>query len=167
MGRIEELTNKITEMEEKIAVTKEPKKLFKLPWRTRVTMKSGQKKPEHIVVQYLTRDYQVKFMVCRIISGNLIVVNNKVHVINPKTIFRFGKYNFYIFREIDRQPVSNEDYDKVIARKDDTEADVPLIKAVLGAVQKKSQLEGKKGWIIFGVIIVIAIIVAIFFFTSK
>ncbi|GAH81499.1 unnamed protein product, partial [marine sediment metagenome] len=76
---------------------------------------------------------------------------------NPDKVWRFGKDSCYIIREIDRNPVSNDDYEEVRGRGDDTDADVPLIKAVLGAVQKqKSSLETNKN-----TIIIIGIIVAV------
>jgi hypothetical protein len=63
---------------------------------------------------------------------------------------------WYIHREIDRRPVSNEDYEQVKESGNDTESDVVLIKAVLGAMMKPKQ-EIKKGWIIF---VIIAIVIA-------
>lgn len=125
--------------------------------------KRADKNSNIILVMYLTSKYQVEFKVCRIVSGNIVVIDNKAHVIDPKNIWRHKKINWYILREIDRRPVSNRDYNLVKKRRDDTEADEPLIKAVLGAVQKKKglDLQGKNIWII----IIIAIIAVVVFFT--
>ncbi len=109
------------------------------------------------MVQYLTSDYDIKFKLCKIVSGNLVVVENKVHILNPRMVWRLGKNSFYILREIDRKPVSNEDYDDVRERGDDTDADVPLIKAVLGAVQKTGGFNAPSK----NTIIIIAIIAAV------
>jgi len=71
-------------------------------------------------------------------------------------IWKYDKYNAYIIREIDRIPVSNEDYDDIAGSSRDTDSDVPLIKAVLGAIQKKQTgIEGNKLIIIIVVIAVI------------
>ena len=156
MSRFDEINDRLLKLEEE---KQGKKKKFKLPFKTRRLLKKEKKKPEYIVVQYLTRKYQVVWKLCRMISGNLVVINNKVHEINPKTIWRHGKQMWYVLREIDRKPVSNLDYNKVKRRRDDTEADVPLIKAVLGAVQKKSPLENKKGLIIGIIIAVVAAVV--------
>ena len=129
---------------------KSPRKLVKL-------LKRKKKKPGYVVVQYLTADYDIKFKLCKIVSGDLVVVENKVHKLNPTKIWRLGKDSVYILREIDRQPVSNEDYEEVRERGDDTDADVPLIKAVLGAVQKSEGFGAPSK----NVMIIIAIVIAV------
>lgn len=123
-----------------------------------------RKKTGYVVVQYLTTNYDIKFKLCKIVSGNLVVVENKVHKLDPDKIWRLGKDSYYILREIDRNPVSNDDYQEVRDRGDDTDADVPLIKAVLGAVQKnKTSTEtNKNAMIIAGIIAAVVIVIAIF-----
>lgn len=117
--------------------------------------KKTNKKAEMVMVQYLTAKRQVFFKGCKIVSGNLVVIDNKVHELNPKKIWIYNKTIWYIVREIDRKPVSNEDYDAVVARGDDTDSDVPLIKAVLGAIQKQNiEAAGKMLWIILGIAVV-------------
>jgi len=123
--------------------------------------KKAAKKPEYVLVQYLMNNRRVKFQLCKIISGNIIVINNKGHEINPKYTWIHGKHIWYIVREKDTKPVSVTD--KVTGWKTD---DHPiLMKMTLGAVQKKELAEDKKkiitviiilavlgliGWIIFG-----------------
>lgn len=149
-------------MEIKSTLQKKKKK-FRLPFRAKRLMKQERRKPNHVLVQYLTRKYQIKFLLQPVVSGNLVVVNNKVHVLNPKTVFRYGKSMWYIIREIDRKPVSNLDYNKVVKRRDDTEADIPLIKAVLGAVQKKPLAEKKTLIIVIILLVVVAVILYMIF----
>lgn len=130
--------------------------------KLKMLLKKKKKKPDYIVVQYLTMTYEIRFKLCKVISGNLVVVENKVHKLDPDKIWRVGKDSCYILREIDRNPVSNDDYEDVKARGDDTDADVPLIKAVLGAVQKqKSSTETNKNAMIVGGIIAVVVIIAI------
>ena len=137
--------------------TRAPKGLAKL-------LKNRRKKVGYVVVQYLTTNYDIKFKLCKIVSGNLVVVENKVHKLDADKIWRLGKDSYYILREIDRHPVSNEDYQEVRARGDDTDADVPLIKAVLGAIQKnKTSSETNKNAMVIGGVIA-AIAVAAFLF---
>ena len=52
----------------------------------------------------------VKLKMCKVVSGNIIVIDNKVHQLNPKDTWKVGKHWWYIIREIDRLPVSNSDY---------------------------------------------------------
>ena len=122
-------------------------------------MKKRRKKQGYVVVQYLTANYDIKFSLCKIVSGNLVVIDNKVHQLDPDKIWRLGKDSCYILREIDRHPVSNDDYQEVKERGDDTDADVPLIKAVLGAIQKNkvSTETNKNAMIVVGVIAAIVV----------
>ena len=133
--------------------TKGPKILTKL-------LKKRRKKPGYVVVQYLTINYDIRFKLCKIISGNLVVIENKVHKLDADKIWRLGKDSYYILRELDRNPVSNDDYQQVKERGDDTDADVPLIKAVLGAVQKnKASAETNKNTMIIVAVIAAVVIV--------
>jgi len=161
MTRISKLEDKIAKLENLIDLKKR-KKGWKMPSSVKRKMKQQIKKPDYVVVQYLTQKYEIKYMLRRIVSGNLVVVGNKVHKLNPKKIWKWRKNVVYIIREIDREAVSNEDYEKIKRAGRDTEADVPLIKAVLGAVQKPTGIKAKSTWIIV-VIIIIAIIIAAFF----
>jgi hypothetical protein len=163
MSRLDDIENKLQEVEEAMLSDKTKKRGLRFTKRLEKLGKKADKKINTVLVQYLTQKYQVKFMVCKVVSGNLVVIDNKAHELNPKHVWRYKKQLWYIVREIDRKPVSNVDYNKVKSRKDDTEADVPLIKAVLGAVQKRqaTQLGGKSVWII----IILAIVGAVVFFT--
>jgi len=126
-----------------------PKPKFKWPRKVKALNKKADKKPQFVVVQYLNMKNQCKFIMCKIVSGNIIVVNNKVHIIDPQKMWRFGKMNWYIYREIDRLAVSNEDYPDMVSLGRDTDADVPLIKAVLGAIKKNQiPMNPKLYWII-------------------
>jgi len=155
--------NKIQRLKKELIILKsQDKKTSKkdnTPKHLKSLMKKKQKKPNYVVVQYLTANYEVKFKLCKIVSGNLVVVENKVHKLNPDKIWRLGKDSCYILREIDRNPISNDDYEDVRARGDDTDADVPLIKAVLGAVQKQkgSEEANKNTMVVVGIIIAIVI----------
>ena len=161
MGKVEELEKKYKELEMKFATKKT--KPFRLPMKAKKSLRQIKKKPGYIVTQYLGQDGKQRFKVCPIVSGNIIVVNNKAHKINPKAIWRYGKQSWYIHREIDRRPVTNEDYEKVKASKNDTDSDNVLIKAVLGAIMKPKK-EVKKSIIIWIVIIAVAAIVGFIIF---
>jgi len=160
--------NKIQRLKKELIIIKSKDKKtskgMKTPKILTSLMKKRKKKPGYVVVQYLTVNYDIVFKLCKIVSGNLVVVENKVHQLDPDKIWRHGKSAYYILREIDRKPVSNDDYQEVRDRGEDTDADVPLIKAVLGAVQKnKDSTETSKNTaIIIGVIAAIIIIVILF-----
>ena len=163
MSRLDKLENEMTKLKSETGKKKKP---FKFPGKIKSLSKKSQKTIDQVLVQYLTQKQEIKFKLCKIIGGNVIVVNNKVHELNPQRTWRYGKHLWYIIKEIDRNPVSNEDYDRIKARGDDTDADVPLLKAVLGAIQKKPTggIGGKGLWI--GIAIAIVILIVIFSFLS-
>lgn len=159
--------NKIQRLKKELIILKSQdkrtKRKKKAPKGLRMLLKKKKKKPGYVVVQYLTADYEIRFKLCKIVSGDLVVVENKVHKLDPDKIWRLGKESFYILREIDRHPVSNNDYQDVRDRGEDTDADVPLIKAVLGAVQKNKSISetSNKTMIIVGVIVAVVIAVVL------
>ena len=123
--------------------------------------KRSKKKPDYVLVQLLRNNRTIDFKLCRVISGNIIVIDNKGHELNPKHTWIRGRHIWYIVKEKDTKPVSVSD--KVLGHSTD---DHPvLIKMVLGAVQKKEITKDTKkiaviiiavavlgliGWIIFG-----------------
>ena len=156
--------NKIQRLKKELIILKsqdkKTRKKTKMPKLLQKLLKKRKKKPGYVVVQYLTANYEIKFKLCKIISGNLVVVDNKVHKLNPDKIWRLNKDSCYILREIDRNPVSNDDYEQIRERGDDTDGDVPLIKAVLGAIQKNKSSEdtNKNTMVIIGVIAVVVVV---------
>lgn len=163
MGKISELERKQAELEAKF--NSKSDKPFKLPGKATSAIKKGNKLPDSVVTLYLTQKSEMKWKLQKVVSGNIIVVNNKAHELDPECLWRMGKHHIYIHREIDRKPVSNKDYALLKKEGRDTDSDVVLIKAVLGAMMKPKQ-ELKKGWIIW---IVIAAVVALmaFIFLKK
>lgn len=154
--RLERLTDKGEEFED------EKTKKFKFKDRKFNNLsKQASKKPEYVLVQYLRNNKRIDFMLCKVISGNIIVVNNKGHELNPKYLWVHKKHIWYIIREKDTRPVSVSD--PITGWKTD---DHPiLMKMTLGAVQKKEMATDQKkllgivvaviiigiiGWIIFG-----------------
>ena len=158
MSRLDELERKVDRLSTK-KKRKKKQKQFEYPKVLNKLSGKADKKIDSVVVQYLTAKNQVQWKLCKVIAGNLVVVRNKVHVLNPKMLWRYKNKMWYILREIDRRPVSNMDYEAVRAAKQDTDADVPLIKAVLGAIQKQDEPKKNKNAIIIGALIVIAAII--------
>jgi hypothetical protein len=114
--------------------------------------KSSKKKPDHVLVQYLRNNRTVDFKLVKVVSGNIIVVDNKGHELNPKDTWVRGKHTWYIVREKDTRPVSVRD--KPIGF--DTDDHPVLIKMILGAVSKKETQKANKK--IIGLIIAAAVI---------
>lgn len=126
-----------------------------------------KKNADHILVEYLTQNYTIRWKACKIVAGNIIVVENKVHIVNPRLVWRDGKEVVYIVREIDRLPISNVDYDKLIKQNRITINDAVIIKAIVGAIQKQAISEQAKKWIIWVVVLVIAAFLGYIFFLKK
>jgi hypothetical protein len=161
MSKIERLEKKLDEIQLKNAEDEKTKN-FKFKNRKFLSLKKKAiKKPEYVLVQYLRNNRTIVFKLCKIISGNIVVIDNKGHELNPKYTWIHGKSIWYIIRERDTKPISVSD--KVLGHSTD---DHPvLIKMVLGAVQKKELAKDTKkiatiiiiiavvgliGWIIFG-----------------
>jgi hypothetical protein len=162
MGKISEIEKRQALIEAEMS--KRKMKPFKLPGKATKAMRQVRKMPDHIVTQYLGQDGSMKFKICRVVSGNIIVVNDKAHKINPKDIWRYGRNTWYIHREISRNAVSNQDYETVRdVQKASTENDKVLIKAVLGAIQKPKK-EMKKGVVMWIIIAAVALILGLIFF---
>ena len=140
----------------KEAFSDETTKKFKFSDKKFKTLsKSSKKKPDYVLVQYLQNNHYVDWKLCKVVSGNIIIVNNKGHELNPKDTWIRGKHVWYIVREKDSLPVSIRN--KVKGHPTDDHK--LLIKMVLGAVQKKETTKDvKKVGIIIGAIAVIAII---------
>jgi len=158
-----DLENKLGEerIKKLIEESKDNKSLkykYKDKGKIRRLEKKADKKPDHVLVMYFTQKYTIRHLLCKVLGGNIIVVDNKVHLINPRFVWRRGKSVWYCIREIDRLPISNVDYDKLIEQKRITVNDAPVIKAILGAVQKKEvSAEAKKWiiWIVIGIVVVV------------
>lgn len=114
--------------------------------------KKSIKKPEYILVQYLRNNHTMSFQLSKVISGNIIVIDNKGHELNPKLVWRHGKYFWYIVPEWDKEPIGPRYLEKIKKLQRSTENHPILVKMVLGAVQKKDEQKNKAkiGWIIAG-----------------
>ena len=161
MNKLDELEKRLNEID--ISKSEDEKtKRFKFKDRKFKTLaRKSKKKPSYVLVQYLRNNRTVDFKLSKVISGNIIVIDNKGHELNPRFTWIRGKNIWYIIREKDTKPVSVSD--KVTGHSTD---DHPvLIKMVLGAVQKKEIAKDTKkiaiivivvavvgliGWIIFG-----------------
>lgn len=140
---------------------------WKKPRRMKSLEKKTLKKPEHILVEYLTQKYTVRRLLCKVVGGNIVVIDNKVHIINPRDVWRDGKSVWYKIREIDRLPISNRDYDKLIKQKRITVNDAVVIKAIVGAIQKKEVSAATRKWIIWLIIGAVAAVMIYIFFFAK
>ena len=141
------------------------KKQFKWPWKVKSEMKKSIKKPEEILVFFLTITNElVGPKLYPIYSGNMIIVKNSPYELDPRAVLRFGKYKCIIIKEIDRRPVSNLDLDEIRRRGDSTASDEFLIKAAMRAITTtppKKEINKAVLWII-GIVVIGGLI---FFFS--
>ena len=112
--------------------------------------KKQAKKPEYVLVQYLRKNHRMDFQLTKVVSGNIIVIDNKGHTLNPKLVWRHGKYFWYIVGEWDKEPIGPRYLEKIKLLERSTDNHPILMKMVLGAIQKKEDIKAKKnlGWII-------------------
>lgn len=112
--------------------------------------KKAVKKPEYVLVQYLRNNRRMDFQICKVISGNIVVIDNKGHKLHPQLTFIHGKYTWYIIAEWDTEPIGPRYLSKIKKLQRGTDNHPILMKMVLGAVQKKEDVKTAKniGWII-------------------
>lgn len=159
----------LDELEKKIELTdkKVDEYKWKKPRRATALEKKSDKKFDHVLVEYLTARYMVRRLLVKVVAGNLAVIDNKVHILNPRDVWRDGKYMWYKIREIDRLPISNRDYDKMIRQKRMTINDSVVIKAIVGAIEKKEPPKIATKWLLYIVIGVVVIGAIYLIFFSK
>jgi hypothetical protein len=151
---IKKLENKLDiKLSEQQIKDSEDKVTKKNKWKPRQLdklHKKSLKKPEYVLVQYLRNNNTMNFKLCKVISGNIVVIENKGHKLNPRMVWRHGKYFWYIIGEWDKEPISPRYLEKIRKLGRSTDNHPILMKMVLGAVQKKEELKAKKniGWII-------------------
>lgn len=141
-------------------------KRFKFPWKVKNEMKKSSKKREMVLVFYLNMKNELEWpRVYPIYGTNMVIIRSKPYFFDPRAVVTFGKHKCIIYREMDRKPVSNLDYDDVKKRGDSTESDELLIKAALKAVIQGGQKKEMNKTVI--IIVVIIIIAAVVFFMAK
>jgi hypothetical protein len=165
---------------------KKNKFIFPGPWRRNMNKARKESDSSKILLLFLDMNGDWKMEYVPIVSGNLVVIDNKVFRINPKDITRIKdrnrEYRVYACREIDRlmvpvgnpsttrdgegdfEPISNTDHDEICKEPGrSTDNDKALIKAMLAAYQESEKLKKKFNpvMIIVGIVILIIVIVVI------
>jgi len=148
-----------------IEETEKEKKPFRFSSKWRGPMNKSLKAPNRLLVFYLNKfGRMLPPRLLPVLDGDMVIIDEKPYEVNPKAIWRMDKYNVYLIKEIDRRPVSNEDYDEVKKRGDCTDSDVFLIKAAQRAIQKETtKAMSKMALVVIGIIVVGAVI---FFMTQ-
>lgn len=141
------------------------KKKFRFSPKARKDMKKSRKKLDHILVLFYTITGEILGpKLYPIYNENMVIIKNKPYELDPRAVWRFGKYRCISIKEIDRRPISNLDWDEIKRRGDATDSDEFLIKAAMraytsGTPQKKPL---NKGVLIMIGIVVIGIIIFLF-----
>jgi hypothetical protein len=150
--------------------TKKIKKKFRYPMAWKSKANKSSKKPDTVLVFYLNIKGEIQTpMVVPIYSGNMVIIRNKIHEVDPRAMWslKLGMktHKVLIIKEIDRRPVSNLDLDEIRRRGDATDSDEFLIKAALRAQTAVARKPISIWvWIILGVIVIGLLA---FFFLSK
>lgn len=150
----EEIINKLEKELDNLLIESSKDKITKAnKWKPRKLIqlnKKLKKKPEYILVQYLRNNNRMNFKICKVISGDIVVIENKGHRVDPRMMWIHGKYFWYIVGEWDKEPIGPRYLEKIQKYQRSTESHPILMKMVLGAVEKKESLKNKKqiGWII-------------------
>ncbi len=161
-----EITDKSRETQEFLQTAKGKKK-FKFKYKSKAEMKKSLKNMDLILVFFYTITGEIIGpSLYPIYSGNMVIVRNKPYELDPRAVWRFGKYRCISIKEIDRRPISNLDWDEIKRRGDATDSDEFLIKAAMRAYAGSAT--PKKPFNIWILVIIGVIVVGglIFFFTQ-
>ena len=152
INKIQKLEKKFLELTEEQIVESKDKVTEKNKWmpnKLKSLNKKVIKKPDYVLVQYLRNNRTMDFFISKVVSGNIIVVNNKGHKLNPQFVWRHDKFMWYIVGEWDTEPIGPRYFDKIKTMQRSTDNHPILMKMVLGAVQKKEEAKQMKVNIIF------------------
>ncbi len=145
---------------------KNRKNKFKWPRKWMKVFKQSRKKRKQILVMFLNIKGEMEPpKLYPIYSSNMVIIQNRPYLVDPRSFWRLGKYTLQIIKGIDRRPVSNLDYDEIKKRGDSTDSDEFLIKAAMQAFAggvKKKPVDKKLLWVI-GIVVVAAVV----FFMSR
>lgn len=131
---------------------------------SKLLKKNKKKKGNNILILYYRIRGDIKPMIVPLYGGNMIIIRNKPYEVDPRAFFKFGKHQCMSFKEIDRRPISNLDYEEVRKRGDSTSSDELLIKAVLKAVALSGKKPIDKKMLIW---VGLAIAAAVIFFSTQ
>ena len=129
-----------------------------MPYKQKANLKRS-KRVKQVLVLYLDIKGNLSFRLVPIFAGDIIVLNDKAHRIEPQHLLTFGKYKAYLVRETDKRiwPISNADYDSIVQWKNSTSTHPTLIKALLSAT---TEMKKKKpvNWVPIAIVAAIVII---------
>ena len=135
--------------------TKKEEKQWDYPRKWRGVMKKSLKDGNRVLIFYLTKSGRLeKPKLLPIMPGEYVLVHGKPYDVHPKAFWTMGdkkQYRCLIIREIDRRPVSNMDWKKVMERGDLTDSDEILIRTVMKSIlSPKAKQMNKTLFIILG-----------------
>jgi len=142
------------------------KKKSLIPKKAQKTLKKSKNKSnaDKILFFYLRKNGKMDGPFLKKYSNDFITLNYKVHEVDPRATYDWGKHKVYIYKEVDRRPVSNLNLKEIKRRGDLTDSDEILIKATMKAIQEGVKKSLNKGMLIIIGVIVIGLL--IFFFAS-
>lgn len=146
--------------------TKKEKEAFNMPRRWKRLFRASKKKSNEnkILFLMLKRNGRIEGPILAPYSDNVFIYKYKPYEIDPRAVWEWGKFKVYLFKEVDRRPISNLNLKEIKKRGDLTDSDEILIKAVMRAVTggQKKPFNAK----VLIVIIIIVVIIAAFFMTK-
>lgn len=154
----------INKEKQMISETKKMKKKVKWPLKYKTNANRALKASNSIMVMYLNRKGEIEQpMLVPIYNGNLIIVRNHVHQLDPRSLWtaKFGNkhYRVLIQKQIDRKAVSNLDIEEIRKNGDATDSDELLITAALKAQMGASKKPINKGMVMgVGILIILGIL---------
>jgi hypothetical protein len=156
-----------TEETNKLLNDKKTQKKFKWSWKQKREMKKSFKFIDKILVFYYTITGDILGpRIFPIYSGNMIIISNKPYELDPRAVWRMGKFKCVSIKEIDRRPISNLDWDEVKKRGDATHSDEFLIKAAMRAYSQSAPAKKPVNWWVIAIAGIVIVGGLIWFFSK-
>jgi len=159
------VNTRIAELEEQLEILNNPRvpTQWKPPGKWKRTLNNSHKKMGQgkIVFIYLRKNGVMEEPQLVPYKDDVVVYNNKAYEVDPRAMWRWGKFTIFIYKEMDRRPVSNLNLRAIHARGDLTDSDEILIKATMRAIQEGIKKKMNKAALIIGALVIAGIVIAI------
>jgi len=157
------MKDRLAEMEEELDTLKRQKKPsqeFKMPrkWGRTMNLSLKPKAMNKLLFFYFRKNGKIEPPKLVSYDDDVVVYNHKAYHVDPRAVWQWGKFKCYVYKEMDRRPVSNLNYKLIQERGDLTDGDEILIKATMRAMQDANKKPiNKQAMIIVGIIVVVAL----------
>lgn len=136
------MKDKVESLEEEVKELRVDKSIeWRVPGKWKRTLKKSKKKQglDKLLFIYMRKNGKMEPPRLIRYTDDVVVYNHKAYHVDPRAVWEWGKNKVYLYKEMDRRPVSNLNYKLIQKRGDLTDGDEILIKATMRAIQDGSR----------------------------